>query len=185
MSATTAKLNQMRKITEDLVDTYCTRVTAISELVTEAYEMMDKHKEAREKVREELREALAVKNSLRRKDFDTLMYETLRPHFVRERQMKESLHCFLEAQKVLSARLKNALQIGSLSEVRNIKQEIECEIDQIKQLVVTFHRRQASLLQRLKSLLEKGPQLNVVEFKESMAQIREGFVSAEKLIDAT
>jgi len=179
MVATAAQLDQMKKMTEDLVETYCTHVTAISDLITESYEMMERYKEDREKIRKELRELLAAKNSLRRKDFDILIDDAMEPQFVREKEVKEILHRFLAAQKVLSVNLKESLQLNDLGMVRDLKSEIEQEIDQAKQVVVFFHLQQSSLLQRFKSLLKKGSRLTVTEFKEVMGQIRKEFAIAK------
>ena len=189
----TEQLDQMRKMTEDLVEAYCTRVATVSELIGEAYEMMERNKKAQEEVRRELREKLASMTSLRRKDFDAVMRGVLEPQFAREKQIKEDLHRFFEAQKALSARLRKALQMNNLDDVHSIKGEMERETSHIKQMVGVFHDQQTSLLQRLKSLLKRGVQLTVTEFKEAMSQIRKELVvagsassvRADRLIDTT
>ncbi|MFH1652637.1 MAG: hypothetical protein ABIE74_01120 [Pseudomonadota bacterium] len=178
MVSMAAQFDQMRNMTEDLVETYCTRVAAISDLISGSYEMMERYKEDREKICQELKEILAVKNSLRRKDFDILMHDALEPQSVCEKQIRETLHSFLVGQKVLSTKLKEALHACDLGAVRNLKGEIEREIDLVKQVVVFFHDQQTSLLQGLKTLLSKGSQLTVNEFKVAMNRIRKEFTIA-------
>ena len=175
MAAMNAMVDQMRQVTEDLVDTYCTRIATVSELITEAYEIMAEHRNVQERLKVELKEMLAVKNSLRRKDFDLLINNALEPQYAKEQEVKVRLHKFLSSQRKVATELKVALHGGNLDEVRRLKQEIETEIREIKDLVKVFHYMETSVIERFNALLKKGPQITIGEFKEAMNGIRENF----------
>lgn len=172
-------LDQMRSITEELVETYSSRIGVVTRLISETYEMMDQCKENREYLRQELRELLAKETTLRRKDFDALMAESLSSHSQREREVRKSLRSFLEGQQTIALELNKAIKLLDRDVVDQVKQKMERDIHRIRSLVLAFHQEQSKLIQQMKSLLKKGERLTVAEFKEVLAKIRKGFTMAK------
>lgn len=161
-------LEQIRKVTEELVEAYTLRVATVVRIITGAYEMMDHLKETREALRQELQEMLALNSSLRRSDFDCLIQGMLEPQRELEKKLKGLLCQFQFSQQARTAKLKEALQASDLHSVRQLKNEIEEEVDQVSHTLTVFREEQGSFVQELKSLLTRGSKLTLKDFKESM-----------------
>lgn len=165
-------LEQIRKTTEELVEAYTLRVATVVKVITEAYEMMDHLKETREVLRQELQEVLALNSSFRRRDFDCLIQGMLEPQREREKNLKNLLHQFQLSQQVRTAKLKEALQTSDLHLVRQLKNEMQEEVDRVSHTLTAFQQEQGSFVRQLKTLLTRGSKLTLKEFKEAMGAFK-------------
>lgn len=166
-------LEQIRKVTEELVEAYTLRVATVVMIITEAYEMMDHLKETREALRQELQETLALNSSFRRRDFGGLMQGMIEPQRAREKGLKELLHQFQLSQQERTARLKAGLKTSDLQLVRRLRDGMQEEVDHVRSTLAMFQEEQGSFIHGLKSLLARGSKLTLKEFKEAMEVFRQ------------
>ena len=67
----------MRKLTEEIVSSYESRISAVCTIIDNTHQMLDDFREKRSAMSTQLRETLAKEDSLRKKDFDIMMKEIL------------------------------------------------------------------------------------------------------------
>lgn len=130
----------------DFIDSHASKILAMEEWVTAAYDVVsawdddvDKLREEREKLQTRLGEMAAQNCSFRRKDFDVLMEKVLsqierekEELFEERRCIKEALKEYLEYQRKLVLSLKDGVTKyieGSMS-----KAEVESFVNDIKAL---------------------------------------------------
>ena len=118
-------VEQMRDVTQDLISSYDARVDAIGTIIDNTYQILEDFKDKREKLSAELKETLAKKESLRKKDFDGMMNGILLDQEKKEREIKQSMKNFLEDQKKQASELKDALTKGEVERMKKAQIEIE------------------------------------------------------------
>lgn len=168
-------VDQIRILSENLVEAYSGRINEVSLLITKTYDLIEQCKEDREKAKQSLQNLLSKEASLRYKDFNLLVKGMFEPQLAKEKHVKVSLHRFLAIQQDLTMKLKKILQSKDFKAVNELKLNMEREIEDIIYQITTFHQEQTSFIQKLKALLKKGSDLTVAEFKKVVTQIRQGF----------
>ena len=164
-------LDDMRHLAEEVVSTYSSRLVTVSQIISDAYALLDRGRTEREKIGVRLRDILAEGNSLRRKDFDQIVGNIFDQQTAREEAIKSYLQNFLQEQGKLAEQLKDVLKTGELDRVRSIRFTMEKELTQAKQILSDFHNEEQMLMRRFKILLDRGPSLKVSEFKTTVREI--------------
>ncbi|MDP2960937.1 MAG: hypothetical protein Q8N71_05880 [candidate division Zixibacteria bacterium] len=159
-------VEQMRNVAQDLIASYDARVDAIGTVIDNTYQILEDFKDKREKLSAELRETLAKKESLRRKDFDRMINGILLSQAEKEKEVKQSLKDFLEEQKKQASELRDALSKGEVERMKEAQIEIEKGIAEIKGLLENFCEEQEGLTEELRKLLNKGKDLKIKDFKD-------------------
>lgn len=167
-----SSLEQMRRLAEDVVATYVSRLETVSQIIEEAYDLLSRGRLEREKLSGTLRDLLAESNSLRRKDFNQMVGDIFKRQNEREDVVKGYMKKFLRQQAELAKRLEEALREGDLEMVGPIQASIERGMTKAKQLLSDFHHEEQMFMRRLKALVDKGDGLTVAEFKTAVTQMR-------------
>lgn len=167
-----ASLEEMRHLAEEVVATYASRLVTVSQIISEAYDFLNRGRAEREMIGAKLRDLLAEGNSLRRKDFDQIIGNIFNEQNEREEAIKTYLQKFLQEQGKLAEQLKEVLQTGELDRVRSIRAAIENKLAKAKQTLSDFHHEEQALMRRFRLLLERGSALTVSEFKTAVCEIK-------------
>lgn len=104
--------NNLKNLAGDIVASYDTRVGVIGEIVEDTHKMLDGFREKRQEMSGNLQEALAKFESLRKKDFNTMMQEILLTQQKREESVKKMLADFREEEARVAEQLKELLKRG-------------------------------------------------------------------------
>ncbi|MCJ7508285.1 MAG: hypothetical protein MUO85_06085, partial [candidate division Zixibacteria bacterium] len=171
----------MRNSVQDLVASYQTRVDAIGTIIDNTYQVLEDFKDKRAKLSDELKEVLAKRQSLRKKDFDRMMNGILLNQEGKEKEIKQSLKDFLKEQKKGAGELKDALTKGEAERMRKAQVEIEKGIVEIKGLLKNFCEQQKKLTEKLKELLTKGNDLKIKDFKDMIRNLSQDAEIAQTL----
>jgi predicted lactoylglutathione lyase len=165
-------VEQLRNVAHDLIASYDARLDAVGTIIDNTYQILDDFKEKRTKLSTELRETLAKRESLRRKDFDRMMNGVLLSHQEREKEIKQDLKNFLEGQKKEARELKDALMQGEVERMKKAQIGIESGIAKVKGLLKTFYEEQEGLARELGKLLTKGNNLKRKDFKQMIENLQ-------------
>lgn len=161
----------------DFIDSHTSKILAVEEWVTTAYDVVsawdddvDKLREEREGLQTRLGEMAAQNCSFRRKDFDVLMEKILsrierekEELFEERRRIKEAIKEYLEYQRKLVLSLKDGVTEyieGSMS-----KAEVESFVNDIK---VSYEERGEEIYRSLRAFQHK---LHV--YKKEMQRLNE------------
>lgn len=159
-------------LTREMIASYDLRVTKIEEVLTSAYDVLEDCRESRIKVREQLKHSLANKNSLRRKDFDTIVQDLHQSQLECEEGIKETVHIYTREYKFLTAQFFESLITGKIEKSKKAVKKIEKNGEEIQDTIIMFQKEQKEIAQDLHSLLEKNESIRIKDFKEMIEKIR-------------
>jgi len=184
---------EMNKIVNNILHSYEARIQSIGSLFDTTHQILQgfqdaliETREEREKIRAELRENLAKKESLRRKDFDNMMKGILLTQEEREKEVRNLLNRYLNEQREMAQALrenlesvKDSLARGEVQRLRGFQEvikEILDKQDKRKELITSrlkeFQKEQRELSSRLKELLAKGKELRIKDFKSMLREFK-------------
>ena len=127
----------------------------------------------------QLRDILAKKESLRKRDFDYLLEDIVLKNLGKERNVNKVLRSFQKEEEEMVARLRNILT-GSekikLSEFKLLSKEILERLDrkekEASDMLRNFHIEQEEFARGLRKLVEKGNQVKAKDFKAVTESLR-------------
>jgi hypothetical protein len=165
---------------------YETRIQSIGSALDTTYHILQGFQDVlvntnkeREKISKELKECLAKNESLRRKDFDTMMEGILQFQNEREKEVKNLLNLYFDEQRDMASALRENLKKFKDSLAHGETQRIKEFQDLIKELLARqlkrkedvttrlkeFQNEQRDLAWKLKVLAAKGKELRIRDLK--------------------
>ena len=182
---------EMRSAVEDIIASYEERIESISTIIDDAgailgefHQCVADTKEERDKISADLRDALAKNESLRRKDFDSMMRAILATQEDREKDVRALLTGYLAEQKEMTGKLREHLRDfrGSLargeaerltkfqSVIRSILSEQEARKREIREKLQAYQQEQLMLAVTFRDLLAKGRSLRIKDLKSMLKE---------------
>ncbi len=163
---------------ESGIDSYEARVTRVGALMKKTVEALRRFDlEQGEKV-VELRDLLAKAESLRRKDFDSLIAKIWAQRTGKEDKVSHILDGFLNEQEDLVAWLRKVIADGNigLEEFKLLSQNFitrqkQAE-DELSRMLRELHLEQEELESGLRQLLQKGEKVRIRDFKAMLRAIQ-------------
>jgi len=183
----------MKNIAENIISSYEARIQSIGDIFDTTHLLLRGFqdsfldtKQEREKFSVELRENLAKNESLRRKDFDNMMQGILSTSEEREKEVRNLLDSYLNAQKEMAqalrenlSKIKDALakgEAGRIKEFQAMIKEIFARQEERKEEVTSnlkeFQKEQQEMAKRLKALLAKGKELRINDLKSMLKEFK-------------
>jgi hypothetical protein len=143
-------------------------------------------KEEREEINTRLRDILARNESLRRKDFNSMMNGILTSQDSREKEVKTLFRDYLNEQTEMVQVLRDSLEnfkgsiargeLDSIRELQGMVKEVIAKQDERKEEVTSklkeFQREESVLASGLKCLLEKGRELRIKDLKLMLKEFK-------------
>lgn len=170
---------EMQVLAQAIIDSYEMRVKIVSVLMRQTNKLLkDFHLEQAE-MANELRDRLAQRECLRKKDFDVMMEGIRVQQREREREVDEMLENFRREEEEMIAGLREILVSAErtrLEDFQIIKDNIltrqkERERE-VGKMLRNFHLEQEELRQGLRRLLEKGESVRIKDFKAMIKGIQ-------------
>ncbi len=174
-------VEQMRNVARDLIASYDARVDAIGTVIDNTYQVLDDFKDKRAKLSTQLKETLAKRGSLRKKDFDRMINGILLNQEEKEKEVKQSLKHFLREQKKEAFELKDALTNNEVERMKKAQVGIEKGIAEAKELLKGFYEQQQLLTEKLRELLTKKKDLKIKDFKHMIRNLSQDANFAQTL----
>jgi hypothetical protein len=172
----------MKSAVESVIDSYEAQVRAVAALMRQTLEVLRNLGCEQEKKVLELCDLLARVESLKRKDFDTLIAEIWAQRREKEGEIGQTLESFLIEQQELVAWLRMVVSDGyiSLEEFRLLSQNMltrqKEQEGKLSRMLRELHLEQEELGAGLKKLLGKGEKVRIKDFKALIkaVQLRQG-----------
>lgn len=172
--------NNNFKIAKDIVASYKARVKVIGAIAEDTRRLLQEFKQKREKISQELKEALSKHESLRKKDFDKMMEDILCTQKEREDNVKKMLADFQIEGTVVVRNLNEMLKKGeklrlkdfkkTLAKIKQeqeerqkqtpsrIKQELKTMQSEVHQMLENFKKEREKVASEWKNLWSKKEQ---------------------------
>lgn len=146
-----------------LLDSYRCRLKTLRTLLARTTEALEKSRQDQEQMMEELRESLARRESLRRKDFDAMMGSICTHRQDQERQVSRMVSRFLRQRQATVQELRRLLGDGTglrLDECRALTERVIGEHESFERgiggALFNLHLEEEELSAGLKEVLAKG-----------------------------
>ncbi|PIS27124.1 MAG: hypothetical protein COT43_12230 [Candidatus Marinimicrobia bacterium CG08_land_8_20_14_0_20_45_22] len=169
----------MRKIILEIIESYEKRINAVSDIIESAHLLVERFREKRIVMLEELQRNLAHSESLRKTDFDRIMSVIQLRHKERETEVKMMLQNFIEAHKRMAEELRTQFDRDNrkrqntekerLDEFHlrfeQTKKEQERREIEVKTILGRFQNEQKCFTEMIDDLLKKGQTISTHEVK--------------------
>ena len=116
--------NNNFKIAKDIVASYEARLKVVQATVEDTKRLLEEFREKRERMSQELKEALSKHESLRKKDFDKMMEGILVAQSSREENVKQMLADFQEEEMAVVRNLREMLKGGEKLRLKDFKKTL-------------------------------------------------------------
>jgi len=169
----------MKRVALEIVSSYQARVSTVAKIVDDTHQILEDFRAGRNQMSEQLKETLAKKESLRRKDFDNMIGDILIYQDESEKEVKNLLKTFFEEQKEIAELLKRNLGDGETVKIEDFKKTLEniqarqkVRENEVSTTLKEFQSEHKEMAESLRSLLDKGEAIEVKDFKEAVNNIR-------------
>ena len=112
------------QIAKDIVASYEARLKVVQATVEDTKRLLEEFREKRERMGQELKEALSQHESLRKKDFDKMMEDILIAQKTREENVKQMLADFQEEEMTVVKNLREMLKKGEKLRLNDFKKTL-------------------------------------------------------------
>jgi hypothetical protein len=178
-------------IVNNILHSYEARIQSIGSMFDSTHQILQgfqdillNTRQEREKSSLELRESLAKNESLRRKDFDSMMQNILSIQNKREKEVRNLLNSYLNEQREMAQELRDNFIGFKESLAKSDAQRLNAFQDMIKEIIAKqdkrkeevtsglkeFQKKQNMLSARLKELVAKGKELRIRDFKSMLKE---------------
>lgn len=172
-------MNNIKPVVDNILNSYETRVRVVGKVMQETTAFLKRLSREQGEMALQLRDTLAKKESLRKRDFDYLLEDIVLKHLDKEKKVNEVLENFQKEEEGMVARFRNILtgtEKIKLSDFRLVSKEILERLDrrekEVSEMLRSFHIEQEELAAGLRGLVEKGDQIKTRDFKAMTESIR-------------
>jgi len=183
---------KMVSVVQDIVVSYETQISTIGALVDNTYGILQESRAALGKVNSQLRETLANRASLRKKDYDSMIAEIEAQQEERHQEIKKVLSEFVLVHKEAASQLKELLAIaqsGKIVDFRAVISSIQSRQDVAQKKVISSLRaneeEQERVIAEVQKLLNGNGTTRVKDFKDALSKLRDGQKDSSSLTEKT
>ena len=182
-----AVVEDMKRVAEEIVSSYQSRISTVATIIDNTHQILDDFKIKRNEISNQLKETLARGESLRKKDFDSMMQEILFHQDEREKEVRDLLKTFFEEQKEVAEIIKKSLTGAEkirIDDFKKMLQDIQARQkareNEVSVMLKEFQTEYKEMAESLRSLLDKREAMRIKDFKEMLNYIRAGQSEREK-----
>ena len=169
----------MKRVAEEIVSSYQSRISTVAVIIDNTHQILDDFKIKRNEISNQLKETLARGESLRKKDFDSMMQEILFHQDEREKEVRDLLKTFFEEQKEVAEIIKKSLTGAEkirIDDFKKMLQDIQAKQrireNEVSVLLKEFQTEYKEMAESLRGLLDKREVIRIKDFKDVMGNIR-------------
>ncbi|MDD5094842.1 MAG: hypothetical protein PHV74_10755 [Dehalococcoidia bacterium] len=133
--------NKLVELVEDIVVSYENQISAVGAVIDSTYHMLRESEAILDDANSQLRQALASRSSLRRKDFDSMMADLQSQQAEKHQVIRETLNRFVQEHKESAAHLREmvaAARSGEMGDFRKVLGEIQTRQGEAEGKVITL-----------------------------------------------
>ncbi|MBI5971582.1 MAG: hypothetical protein HY884_10570 [Deltaproteobacteria bacterium] len=152
-----------------LIAAYEKKTRTVKEFMNKAVGLTGEYRKEQEEMIEEIRDGLAHRDGLRKKDFDSLMEGIVGRRQETEKGIQDALEALWKDEKEIIKALSNVLTTGKTVGIETLKKErlplLHKKEEGVARLLMRLHLEQAELSIALKQLLSKGENAGIKDLK--------------------
>lgn len=163
---------ELRLLANSIIDAYEMRVKAVNTLMNQTNHLLKTFQTELEEMIAQLKSNLARSESLRKKDFDLMMEDVSERRRRRQKETEQSLRLFQKEESTMIINLRNMVSAGTGSKLKGIeaiREDIHQRQKEREKTVIKalkhFQVEQGELKTALKSLLSKGENVKIKDFR--------------------
>lgn len=183
----TTRREDLRGLAASIIDAYEMRVSSISGMMRQAYELVRSYQQHAEDALSTLRDSMAQGQSLRRCDFDEAISRVVEARARRERQVLEHVNTFGAQEEEMITRLRRIAARGKatdLADLRKIQEDILAHQRTREREVIgilrNFEIEEHELRTALRWLLNKGEKATVAHLRTVTDALTARWASKER-----
>lgn len=164
--------NDLRALANSIIDSYEMRVKTVGALMNQANQLLGSFQLEIEDMMAGLRNNLAKSESLRKKDFDSMMSNVIELCQRTEEEAEENLSRFQVEEEEMISRLRNIVlnvSHSSLEDIKAIREDILKRQKEREKAIIRalkrFQIEQEDIRVALRNLLSKGENVKVKDLK--------------------
>jgi len=173
---------------EELIKGYEQRVNLVTEYMTQAADLLAQLRREQDAMIVQLRDILAERRSLRRKDFDSLIWKVVSERRQRLEMLPALIQDFRRKEQAIVRKLQQLFK-GNVADVARAWPELKKEMSSLQRMrernvaraLKRVHIEQEELCRGLKGLLAKGERVRIADLKAILREIKA--VSPQELAD--
>lgn len=182
-------MDNMKSVVDNILNSYETRIKVVGKVMQDTTALLRQLSREQAEMALQLRDTLARKESLRKRDFDYLLEDIVLKNLDKEKKVNEVLESFQKEEEEMVARLRNILtgtEKIKLDAFRSLSKEILERLDkkekEASDVLRSFHIEQEELAAGLRKLIEQGDQIRIKDFKRMTDNLRIGQLARESEI---
>lgn len=161
-----------QSIIEEIINSYEIKVKTVTSLIRQVVQKVKLFHKEQIKMADKLKDILAKNQSLRRKDFDSMISGIQTQQVKREKEISHMVETFykkeeenlVKLREILSGKVSCTLKEFELLRKKMLELPKERE-RKLSRMLKNFHRDQKQLAAALRRLIEKGPAVRIKDFK--------------------
>jgi len=172
-------MDNMKSVVDNILNSYETRIKVVGKVMQDTTALLRQLSREQAEMALQLRDTLARKESLRKRDFDYLLEDIVLKSLDKEKKVNEVLESFQKEEEEMVARLRNILtgtEKIKLDEFRSLSKEILGRLDkkesEASDVLRSFHIEQEELAAGLRKLIEQGDRIRIKDFKTMTEGLR-------------
>ena len=193
------KIEDMRKLTEEIISSYESRIFTVGAIVDDTYQVIDDLRAKRNIMSSQLKETLAHEGSLRKKDFDNMMKDIFSIQEEREKEVRDLLKIYLEEQKETAKDIRENFKKNETARIAGEKirgNDFRKMLDDIRtkqtsrenelcEMLKEFRREHKETSESYRNLLSKEKAVRVKDVKMMLKNINAKRMEAKEKIKGT
>lgn len=170
---------EFRNLIEEIINSYETKVITVTSLIEQVVQKIKHFHREQIRIANQLKDILAKNQSLRRKDFDTMIADIQIQQVLREKEVTHMVKNFCNEEEEMVAKLREVisgknpctLEDFNILKKRMLDRPKERE-RKLSRMLKNFHQEQEELAAALRKLLEKGSRVKIKDFKAMIKAFR-------------
>ena len=186
------KLDELKALTEEIIHSYELRIATVGEMIDNTYQLLDELRDKRVTSTAELRDALAVIGSVRKKDFDEMMREVLRQQDRQEKHIRDLLKTYIKEQEDAAHAIREKFHCCNLDgqeengtnpdDFRNLLNQMQCRQCNREKEIITllndFREKNRETVGLLQNVYHRKDTIRVRALKQLLQNIYAGKTAA-------
>jgi hypothetical protein len=170
---------EFRNLLEEIINSYEAKVGTVTSLIEQVVHKIKHFHREQIRIADQLKDILAKNQSLRRKDFDTMIADIRFQQVLREKEVTHMVKNFCKEEEEIVAKLREViseknpftLEDFNILKKRMLERPKERE-RKLSRMLKNFHQEQEELAAALRKLLEKGSRVKIKDFKAMIKAFR-------------
>lgn len=176
----------MKRLATEIISSYESRIAAVGMIIDNTHQLLDDFRTKRNEISNQLKETLAHKESMRKKDFDKIMNDILASQDEKEEEIRNLLKTYIAEHKEAAGSIRENLEKNEMARAEDEKSRIEnfrkmfhgiqeqqrCRENEVREKLLEFQQDHKKTTEFLRTLLDKDEAVRASYLKTMLKDIR-------------